>query len=153
VGEDPTKGGHYITVWGPRQRGKSWIMQQAMWQLQNSPAGLPFDVLMINLVYLKMAPDSVGVAQLITNELCEKLGLPPITIQHLSDFYAVFKCDVLRNPLILILDEFDSLAPQTINGLISVFRNIYNTRRDQSGTSTKMDYLLHGMALIGVYGA
>ena len=150
VGEDPTKGGHYITVWAPRQRGKSWIMQQAMWQLQNSPSVVPFDVLKINLEHLKMAADTVRVAQLITNELCKKLGLPPITIQHLSDFYAVFKRDVLRNPLILILDEFDSLTPQTINGLNSVFRNIYNTRRDQSGTSTKMDYRVHGMALIGV---
>ena len=28
VGEDPTKGGHYITVWAPRQTGKTWVMQQ-----------------------------------------------------------------------------------------------------------------------------
>jgi hypothetical protein len=153
VGDDPTKGGHYITVWAPRQRGKSWVMQQAMWQLQNSPSVGPFDVLKINLEHLKMTADSVRVAQLITNELCEKLGLPSITIQQLDDFYTVFKRDVLRNPLVLILDEFDSLAPQTINGLVSVFRNIYNTRRDQLGkTSAEKDYLLHGMALIGVRG-
>ncbi len=29
VGENPDKGGHYITVWAPRQCGKSWIMIQA----------------------------------------------------------------------------------------------------------------------------
>jgi predicted AAA+ superfamily ATPase len=30
VGEDPVEGGHYITVWAPRQRGKTWIMQQVV---------------------------------------------------------------------------------------------------------------------------
>lgn len=28
VGENPDRGGHYMTVWGTRQAGKSWIMQQ-----------------------------------------------------------------------------------------------------------------------------
>ena len=26
VGENPEEGGHYITVWAPRQYGKTWIM-------------------------------------------------------------------------------------------------------------------------------
>jgi len=26
LGEDPQKGGHYITVWAPRQTGKSWTL-------------------------------------------------------------------------------------------------------------------------------
>lgn len=28
LGENPEKDGHYITVWAPRQTGKTWIMQQ-----------------------------------------------------------------------------------------------------------------------------
>ncbi len=39
VGDNPDEGGHYITVWAPRQTGKSWLMQQ-------KPR---FDVLKINL--------------------------------------------------------------------------------------------------------
>ncbi len=30
VGEDPNEGGHYITIWAPRQTGKTWLMQQVM---------------------------------------------------------------------------------------------------------------------------
>jgi len=28
LGDDPNKGGHYITVWAPRQTGKTWIMRE-----------------------------------------------------------------------------------------------------------------------------
>jgi len=28
MGENPQKGGHYITTWAPRQCGKTWVMQQ-----------------------------------------------------------------------------------------------------------------------------
>jgi hypothetical protein len=30
VGEEPAEGGHYITVWAPRQCGKTWIMQEVV---------------------------------------------------------------------------------------------------------------------------
>ncbi|MFN8486406.1 MAG: hypothetical protein U0350_02365 [Caldilineaceae bacterium] len=30
LGENPADGGHYITVWGPRQTGKTWVMQQVL---------------------------------------------------------------------------------------------------------------------------
>lgn len=153
VGEDPAKGGHYITVWAPRQRGKSWIMQQAMWQLRTDVRYASFDVLKINLEHLKMTPDVVRIAQVIANEICEQLQLAPVALHQLDDFYTIFKRDVLQKPLILILDEFDALAPQAISGLVSVFRNIYNTRRDQvDKRSAEKNYLLHGMSLIGVRG-
>jgi predicted AAA+ superfamily ATPase len=32
-GDNPDKGGHYITVWAPRQTGKTWIMQQVLKRL------------------------------------------------------------------------------------------------------------------------
>lgn len=151
AGEEPTRGGHYITVWAPRQRGKSWILQQAMWQLRGDPAYAGFDVLKINLEHLKMTPDVVRIAQVITREICEALGLPPLELQQLDDFYELFRQDFLKKPLILILDEFDALAPAAISGLVSVFRNIYNTRREQPDkTTAEKSYLLHGLALIGV---
>ena len=28
IGENPEKGGHYVTAWAPRQTGKTWLMQQ-----------------------------------------------------------------------------------------------------------------------------
>ena len=34
LGENPEKDGRYITVWGPRQTGKTWVMQQILFGLQ-----------------------------------------------------------------------------------------------------------------------
>ncbi|MEZ4727483.1 MAG: AAA-like domain-containing protein [Caldilineaceae bacterium] len=153
VGEVPEEGGHYITVWAPRQRGKSWIMQQAMWQLRTNARYAGFDVLKINLEHLKQERETKNVVQWLAKEILEQLAIPDLEVHRLQDLYEIFKQDVLQKPLILILDEFDTLAPETINGLVSVFRNIYNTRRDQlDRPSAAKDYLLHGMALIGVRG-
>jgi len=49
-GENPDKGGHYITIWAPRQTGKTWTMQQVMLRLKKDTR---FDVLKINLEHLK----------------------------------------------------------------------------------------------------
>ncbi len=35
VGEEPAEGGHYITVWAPRQCGKTWIMQEVVQKIKN----------------------------------------------------------------------------------------------------------------------
>ncbi len=151
IGESLEEGGHYITVWAPRQRGKSWIMQQVMWRIRNDPQYANFDVLKINLEHLKMTQDVLRVAQVITNEVCEALKLSPIALAQMDDFYTVFKQDNLTKPLILILDEFDSLPSEAISGIVGVFRNIYNTRRDQlDKPSAEKQYLLHSVALIGV---
>ena len=46
IGENPNKGGHYITVWAPRQRGKTWLMRDVLWRLQKDER---FHVLKLNL--------------------------------------------------------------------------------------------------------
>ena len=151
LGEDATKGGHYITVWAPRQRGKTWIMQQVLWRLQTESQYAGFDVLKINLEHLKMERDVIQVIQAITEEITAKLGINQLQVTSLKEFYNVFQPDVLKKPLILILDEFDALMPEAISGIVGVFRNIYNSRRDQIGKTTgEKEYLLHGVALIGV---
>ncbi len=35
VGHDPLSGGHYFTVWAPRQTGATWTMQQVLFKLQH----------------------------------------------------------------------------------------------------------------------
>ena len=40
VGETPSEGGHYMTIWAPRQRGKTWIMIQVVQKLL-PPATIP----------------------------------------------------------------------------------------------------------------
>jgi hypothetical protein len=46
-----------------------------------------------------------------------------------------------KRPVILFIDEFDSLPPAVIDRLVTLFRDIY-LKRDR--------YLLHGLSLIGV---
>lgn len=69
----------------------------------------------------------------------------------LDQFDDIFKKGHLKKPLILILDEFDTLSEEAISGLVDVLRNIYVTRQYESDQITsEKSYLLHGVALIGV---
>jgi len=148
LGDPLAEGGHYITVWAPRQAGKTWTMQQVLWRLQEDER---FDVLKINLEYLKRTTDVDRIVRVIAQEIIEGLGLEGIAVETLDEFYTVFKNGVLNKPLILILDEFDALKPEAISGLASVFRNVYNVRLDEGRTPTdEKSYLLHGLSLIGV---
>ncbi|MEA3458659.1 MAG: ATP-binding protein, partial [Candidatus Thermoplasmatota archaeon] len=147
LGDPPAEGGHYITVWAPRQAGKTWTMQQVLWRLQEDER---FDVLKIDLEHLKEEGID-GIVQYIAQEIVGKLGLERIVVGTLKEFHGLFQRGVLDKPLILILDEFDALKPEAIGGLASVFRNVYNVRRNEGRTPTdEKSYLLHGLALIGV---
>ncbi|MDM8560978.1 AAA-like domain-containing protein [Candidatus Parabeggiatoa sp. HSG14] len=148
LGDNPNKGGHYITVWASRQTGKSWIMREAFLALKQDTE---FDVVILSLQNLAEVTDVNRVAQLVARELMEKLSLEDLTINTLEDVHLLFKGEILKKPLILILDEFDALQPAAIAGLVGVFRHIYITRQNQVDKSTgEKDYLLHSMALIGV---
>jgi hypothetical protein len=148
LGQDPDEGGHYITVWAPRQAGKTWVMREAYLALREQPR---FDVVALSLQHLKTTSDVDRVAHVIARELIEKLSLEQITVESLGDLDRLFKKGVLRKPLILILDEFDALPEAAISGLAGVLRNIYNSRQYQSHEpGAEKDYLLHGVALIGV---
>lgn len=62
VGEEPERGGHYITVWAPRQTGKTWVMQQVLFSLQHEKQYEHFDVAKINLQSLEGARDTSSVS-------------------------------------------------------------------------------------------
>ncbi len=147
IGENPDKGGHYITVWAPRQTGKTWLMQQILWRLQKDER---FLVLKINLEHLKMVKDVDRIVRSIANEIMECLEIENASVNSLDEFHALFLNGAIDKPLILILDEFDALAEEAISGLAGVFRNIYVHRRDDPSPSREKKYLLHGAALIGV---
>jgi len=150
-GDEPDEGGHYITVWAPRQTGKTWIMQQVVSTIEQDDQ---FEVVFLSLQFLYEENDADVVAQLFARKLLKKLNLENLTINSLKDFERLFERGTLTKPLILILDEFDALEPAVIARLVAVFRHIYNTRRNQTNKFTaEKDYLLHGLALIGVRAA
>jgi len=147
-GEELEEGGHYITVWAPRQTGKTWVMQEVVSTIEQDDQ---FDVVYLSLQFLYEEKDVDIVAQLFAQELMEKLNLDKLSINSLKDFHLLFKRGTLTKPLILILDEFDALEQAVIARLVAVFRHIYMTRQSQTNKSTaEKDYLLHSLALIGV---
>ena len=95
TGEHPKKGGHYITVWAPRQTGKTWIMQQILHQLQKDSH---FDVLKINLQHLKDQENIDRIIMSIAEAIGEKLGKAFTGINTGQKFQDIFKKDVLDKP-------------------------------------------------------
>ena len=148
MGENPQKGGHYITVWAPRQTGKTWVMQEILFQLRKDPR---FDVLKINLEILKNETDVGAIIEFIGEEIGRGLNKNFSGINTQQQFQKIFSRDVLDKPLILILDEFDALLENAINTIVSAFRNIYINQLDERDKPAEQRYyLLHAVALIGV---
>ena len=152
IGDNPEKGGDYITVWGPRQTGKTWSMNNILFRLENDDR---FHVLKIELEHLKTETHIPTVLNSIGKWIAKKLALPFYNngkkIDTPEAFQSVFEKSVLTKPLILMLDEFDALPEDVISAIVGVFRNIHNIRQSQRDKATgDKDYLLHSVALIGV---
>ena len=148
LGDDPNKGGHYITVWAPRQSGKTWIMQQAAQQIQ--PRG-DFDVLITTMQFAQSVTTIAEALKVFVDSLRIRLDRDFPSITQISELRTLFTARYFEKPLILILDEFDALRGDLINHFANEFRGIYMERQTQSDRSTgAKDYLLHGLALIGV---
>lgn len=148
LGEDPQKGGHYLTIWAPRQNGKTWVMQQVTHTLQKDNR---FSVVKLNLEHLKRKQDPLEVLRSLSSLLIDALELSINPTQTEDDFFTLFSQKVLNKPLILILDEFDALDESAISLIVSIFRNIYIHRQDESQKAThEKKWLLHSVALIGV---
>jgi len=149
LGEDPQQNGYYLTIWAPRQSGKSWVTNQALHLLkQTQPT---FDVVKLSLQDLQDAPFEQAIVSL-TQKLAFALERTLPIPDSQAAFAEVFSKRVLEKPLILILDEFDALSPAAIQGIVSAFRNIYNLRfQDIQQATSQQEYLLHGLGLIGVH--
>ncbi len=149
IGENPDEGGHYITVWAPRQTGKTSLLRDIYWELVEDSNYAAAYIILQNLAGID---DSVYCMNTIIDSINRQSGLqlPPVSTP--VDFQQAFSCEYLAKPLILIIDEFDALQEGVINALIAVFRNIYHLRVADTAPSPHKHYLLHGMALIGVRG-
>lgn len=148
LGESSEEGGHYITVWAPRQTGKSSVMLETVKKLRQLEQ---FDVVIITLESAKEHTDEKTVLKIFIDELSAFLGRKLPEIRVWEDLPKVFTHQYLSKPLILIIDEFDALHERFINKFASEFRKIYTARFNESHkTSGEKVYLLHGLALIGV---
>lgn len=147
LGDIPEKDGHYITIWAPRQCGKTWIMNQVFHRLGRDGR---FHVLKLELESLKNASDPDEAVSCLGEKIIEYLNLDHAPVAGLQDLDSLFLKRNLQKPLILICDEFDALDDAAISGIVAIFRNIYNIRLKDPGPSAGKEYLLHSVALVGV---
>lgn len=140
----PDKGGHYFTIWAPRQTGKTWLMRQVQDRL-NLEYEDRFLVVSMSMQGVVLKDDDPPEAFLdrVPRLFRDSLGFQvpqPSTWAEWTDIFSTHT-HIIDRPTILFIDEFDSLPFQVIDQLLTLFRDMYLNRGH---------YLLHGLALIGV---
>ncbi|MCP4216597.1 MAG: hypothetical protein GY765_18240, partial [bacterium] len=129
IGEKTDEGGHYITVWAPRQCGKSWLMIRIYQLLKKNSL---FDVVPVSLERVKYETDVKQIIRIVAQKIGERLGKSFEDIDSQEKFQEIFSKDLLDKPLVLILDEFDALIEEAINVFVGAFRNAYMERQYES---------------------
>lgn len=148
VGETPLKGGHYFTVWAPRQCGKTWIMQEAVKLIRKT--GL-YDVAICSVGRAKDIEDEEEVMKILIEKLRNAFGISFPLLTKISDFSSLFTRNYFKKPVILVFDEFDALDETLIHRFANIFRELYIERtNEQDRAIEEKTCLLHGLALIGV---
>jgi len=103
--------GHYITVWAPRQCGKTWIMNEVYHKIfQNEH----YIALKIELENLKMINNTEKAIKAISKQIISELNLNISYDFEFNEFDILFTKQTLEKSLILILYEFDFLNEETI---------------------------------------
>ena len=144
---DENRDGSYITVWAPRQRGKTTVMHSVLRQLRQRE---DLHVVSESMEHLN-GEGAVAAATAIAEAIANQTGLEKPSVASLRDFERLFLRDHLGKPLVLVLDEFDSLADDAVAALARSFRRIYLRRAEQAHRpAAERDFLLHGVALVGV---
>lgn len=143
---NPDKSGHYFTIWAPRQNGKTWLMRQVADNIRTRYPG-KFDVFCFSFgvfrgIDFKCTPGSDSIPGVFSELLNEKLPGNP-EIKTWKAFRKIFsRTDGLwERPLLLCIDEVDTVSPKFLDIIAGQFRELYLDRENN---------FLHGMALIGV---
>jgi len=141
---NPRKGGHYFTIWASRQNGKTWLMREVKKKLAaNQNTDFIIGDMSVQGVILKDEEPADAFLSDVPLLMLETFDLKIETLTDWKAFRRIFskKNGLFDQPVILFIDEFDSLPAKVIDLLVTLFRDMY-LKRD--------NYLLHGLALIGV---
>jgi len=126
---DPDDSGHYFTIWGPRQTGKTWLYRQSIEAIKQqygdhfilgeiSMQGIVFDEHKdLNELFFDNIPD------MLKGEFSIQTGI----INSWVQWKKLFSKDksFFDRPLILVIDEFDKLPKKIIENLVTLFRDMY----------------------------
>jgi Holliday junction resolvase-like predicted endonuclease len=149
IGDDIDEGGHYITIWAPRQTGKTWIMQQVVRQIYGEG---DFEIAIISLQSANIAETDDEVLEIFIDKLQIHFERTfHIDSLRWSQLPKLFTKKIFTKPVILIIDEFDALNDNRINKFANIFRDMYISRQNEMHKKSQdKSCLLHGLALIGV---
>ncbi|MDM8524613.1 AAA-like domain-containing protein [Desulfococcaceae bacterium HSG8] len=141
---NPGKGGHYFTIWAPRQTGKTWLMRQVKKEIGTLyPDRFAVRMMSVQGVVLeKDDPPEYFLSRipLLFSRFFNINVKKPGTWEELGSLF-LKNLKLFEKPLILFIDEFDKLPPTVIDRLVGMFRDIYLDRENSC---------LHSLALIGV---
>lgn len=135
--------GQFFTLWAPRQTGKTWLMRRAIEEIRVRH-GDRFAVGALSMEGLLGDDDTEevffrSVPRMFRDGFSLELGAPRDWEGWLSIFDR--PRGAFDRPLILFIDEFDTLPSPVIDRVVRDLRRIYLDRPR---------YILHGLALIGV---
>jgi len=142
---DPNESGHYFTIWGARQTGKTWLYRESIKDIINN-YGDKFIVGEISMQGIVLEDNDNPTLVFLNNIqilLHRAFSIKIEPVKSWIDLMELFTQDngVFKKPLILIIDEFDKLPITLIDKFVSLFREMYLNRNR---------YMLHGLALVGV---
>ena len=141
---DPAERGHYFTIWAPRQTGKTWLMRQVIREItERYHDHFTIGYLSMQGVILEGHDEPKTFLEYVPRLFFESFTLDVAQPASWSEWTGLFlkARGLFEKPLLLFIDEFDSLPSSVIDRLVTLFRDMY----------LKQDvYLLHGLALVGV---
>ena len=139
------EGGHYFTIWAPRQTGKTWLMRQVKTEIEARHGDrFVLGCMSMQGVILEETDSEEAFLTQVPQLMWEAFDVEPAESPQTWEAYKNMfsrKKGLFDHPVILFIDEFDSLPPGVIDRLVTLFRDMYLKRGH---------YLLHGLALIGV---
>ena len=140
---DVDKGGHFFTLWAPRQTGKTWLMRRALEEIR-ARHGDRFRIGALSMQGVALDDDSPEEAffEFVPDRFQIAFGAAAPKPKSWADWTGLFakKGGYFDRPVVLGIDDFDSLPQRHIDRLLSLFRDMY-LNRDA--------YSLHGLALVG----
>ncbi len=142
---NPEKGGHFFTIWAPRQTGKTWLIHQVKKILEKDhPESFATHCFSLGDLrgMIHEPSDGMEFPDALSDVL--EIGLPgnPV-VKSWKEFRFLFSKDngIWNQPLILFIDEVDTAPPALLDLIVGRFREMYIDRPNNR---------LHGLALVGV---
>lgn len=143
----PEEGGHFFTIWAPRQTGKTWLMEEVERHVLKTMND-QFAVFRFSVGVMRELDDERFLKE--GDEFPEKFA--DIVESHFpsnpkinswKEFELLFYKDqgIWDRPVLLFIDEVDSCPQGFIDLMVNRFREMYLNRGN---------HFLHGLALAGV---